>query len=106
MGNPAKFDRCVRKVGRKSGGRVNAYAVCTAAGTRDNPKAPSEMTAGEINKALDKVDAKLSNLTRKMIDAGRGHERPSEWRDKTDPLSLEYHRLQAERSPLAIERDA
>lgn len=34
---PAKFDRCVKAVRGKSRGRVNAYAVCTAAGTR-NPK--------------------------------------------------------------------
>jgi hypothetical protein len=27
---PKKFDRCVRKVKRR-GGRVNPYAVCTAA---------------------------------------------------------------------------
>jgi hypothetical protein len=31
---PAKFDRCVRKV-RAKGGAKNAYAVCTAAGTRN-----------------------------------------------------------------------
>jgi hypothetical protein len=31
---PAKFDRCVRGVKKRSKGRVNAYAVCTAAGTR------------------------------------------------------------------------
>ena len=31
--NPAKFDRCVKEV-QKRGGAVNAYAVCTAAGTR------------------------------------------------------------------------
>jgi hypothetical protein len=31
--NPAKFDRCVKAV-KKRGGDTNAYAVCTAAGTR------------------------------------------------------------------------
>lgn len=35
--NPAKFDRCVKEVQAK-GGDVNAYAVCTAAGTRGNPE--------------------------------------------------------------------
>lgn len=35
--NPAKFDRCVKHV-QARGGDVNAYAVCTAAGTRDNPR--------------------------------------------------------------------
>jgi len=33
--NPAKFDRCVKEVQEK-GGAANAYAVCTAAGTRAN----------------------------------------------------------------------
>lgn len=36
-GNPAKFDRCVKEV-KVKGGDVNAYAVCTAAGTRGNPE--------------------------------------------------------------------
>ena len=74
--NPAKFDRCVREVEAK-GGDVNAYAVCTAAGTR-NPKPASQMTAGELNKALDKIDAQDSKLTQAFISAGRGNERASE----------------------------
>lgn len=37
-GNPAKFDRCVKEV-QARGGAANAYAVCTAAGTRGNPNA-------------------------------------------------------------------
>jgi hypothetical protein len=40
--NPAKFDRCVKAVKAK-GGAANAYAVCTAAGTKnpdsDSPRA-------------------------------------------------------------------
>jgi hypothetical protein len=35
--NPAKFERCVKAV-KKRGGAANAYAVCTAAGTRKNKK--------------------------------------------------------------------
>lgn len=35
--NPAKFDRCVKAV-KKRGKGVNAYAVCTAAGTRGKKK--------------------------------------------------------------------
>ncbi len=54
---------------KKSKGTVNEYAVCTSAGTR-NPKSLSEMTAGEINKALDKIDSEGSKLTDKMIDSG------------------------------------
>lgn len=36
--NPAKFERCVKAV-KKRGGAANAYAVCTAAGTRKKNKA-------------------------------------------------------------------
>lgn len=35
--NPAKFDRCVKAVGKR-GGAVSPYAVCTAAGTRGKKK--------------------------------------------------------------------
>lgn len=49
--NPAKFDKCVKAV-QKRGGAANAYAVCTAAGTRKNkrknkknPRNPSEFQA-------------------------------------------------------------
>ena len=34
-----KFDRCVKKV-KAQGSAVNAYAVCTAAGVKRNPKKP------------------------------------------------------------------
>jgi hypothetical protein len=54
------------------------------------PKHPSVMTAGEINKALDRHDVHRSKLDDEMIATGRGSERPSEFlhRSKTDPLSL------------------
>ncbi len=37
-------------------------------------KAPADMTAGEINKALDRLDKARSALTSAFIAAGRGHE--------------------------------
>jgi len=54
--NPAKFDRCVKAVQAK-GGAANAYAVCTAAGTRNPGKATAarkayERAAGIWEKAL------------------------------------------------------
>lgn len=52
-------------------------------------KDPFRMTAGEINRELDRLDAKSSKNTRAFIDAGRGHERPSDYLDKTDKLSRE-----------------
>jgi hypothetical protein len=81
----------------------------TPAGVRSewsrNPKEPSEMTAGEINKALDKIDAESSKLTRQFIDAGRGHERPSEYLRMSDPLAMKAQELHKKRTALAIERD-
>ena len=56
-------------------------------GVTGNPKPISQMTAGEINKALDKIDAQGSQITAAFIAAGRGDERPSEYLSKTDVLS-------------------
>jgi len=49
--NPAKFDRCVKAVQAK-GGAGNAYAVCTAAGTR-NPNATTVKNERDIRKYID-----------------------------------------------------
>src|SRR5271170_369908 len=46
------------------------------------------LTAGQINRELDALEAKASKLCSKMIACGRGHERPSDTRAKNDPLSL------------------
>lgn len=44
-GNPSRFDRCVKDV-KKRGGAGNAYAVCTAAGTRKKRKGnPAQASA-------------------------------------------------------------
>lgn len=101
--NPAKFDRCVSDVQRQSG-TANAYAVCTAAGLR-NPKDVRDMTAGEINKALDRIDAKSSQLTDKFIKAGRGNERPSDYLSKSDALSTKARELHEARRTLQIEKE-
>jgi hypothetical protein len=55
--NPAKFDRCVRDVKAHASGPVNAYAVCTAAGTR-NPQAP---TMEELRAAVTAAGYHLGN---------------------------------------------
>jgi hypothetical protein len=49
---------------------------------------PATMTAGKINAELDRLDALSSTVTQEFIATGRGHERPSDWEHKTDPLSL------------------
>ena len=45
--NPAKFDRCVKEVQRRGGGAVNAYAVCTAAGTRNPSRRKNAMSRSD-----------------------------------------------------------
>jgi len=68
-------------------------------------KDPTTMTAGEINKELDKLDAQDSTLGDLMIEAGRGHERPSEYLKMTDPLSTELRKNADRRQDLRIEVD-
>jgi hypothetical protein len=64
---------------------------------------PATMTAGAINKELDKLDERNSVLTDMMIDAGRGHERPSEYLQMNDPMSSELRSLSGRRSSLRAE---
>jgi hypothetical protein len=64
---------------------------------------PKTMTAGAINKELDRLDARSSELTDRMIEDGRGNERPSDYRKKTDSLSLEKNEVADRRMRLRIE---
>lgn len=57
------------------------------------PKDPATMTAGQINKELDKLDKLSSKLTDEFIAAGRGRERPSEIIHMTDPLAVRQQEL-------------
>lgn len=66
-------------------------------------KAPAEMTAGEINKALDKLDAVSSRITDELIEAGRGYETYEETYRKTDPLAEKYKAASDARSTLRRE---
>jgi hypothetical protein len=67
-------------------------------------KSPEQMTAGEINKALDRVDAKLSDLTDQFIAEGMGHLRPTDF-PAGHPLTEAYKTLKEERAGYALERD-
>jgi hypothetical protein len=53
-------------------------------------KTPSQMSAGEINRELDRLDRAHSKLISQFIEAGRGHERSSETMTKSDPLARAY----------------
>lgn len=57
-------------------------------------KDPRAMTAGEINRELDKLDAGASVLNSRLIEAGRGSEKYSETMAKTDPLALAWQEVQ------------
>jgi hypothetical protein len=61
------------------------------------------MTAGEINRELDRIDARDSVLCSKMIEQGRGNEPWSDFQDKNDPLSVERVALSARRQALRSE---
>lgn len=66
-------------------------------------KDPKDMTASQINKELDRLDREGSANCDAFIAAGRGHERPSEYLKKTDPLSLEARRIYDRKSDLRAE---
>lgn len=68
-------------------------------------KAPAEMTNGEINRRLESLRKKASKINQAFIDAGRGHERPSEIRYQTDALSLRYMENQAAMDELRREAE-
>lgn len=64
---------------------------------------PATMSAAAINKELDKLTVQDSALGDKMIAAGRGYERPSEYLRMTDPLSLALRANSDRRMKLRIE---
>ncbi len=66
-------------------------------------KDPSGLTAGSINKELDKLEEQNSKLGQLMIDAGRGYERPSEYLNMSDPLALELQQNYDRRNKLRAE---
>ncbi len=68
-------------------------------------KAPATMTAGEINRELDKLDKLSSKITDEFIEAGRGYERPSETRTKNDPLALRWSAVADRQAALRNEKE-
>lgn len=65
--------------------------------------APQQMTAAQINKRLDQIEKLDSALMDEMIAAGRGNEKPTDYLNKTDPLSQRARALFDERSALRNE---
>ena len=54
------------------------------------PELVATWGAAAINKNLDRLERESSAITDALIAAGRGSERPSEMRGKTDPLTVLY----------------
>jgi hypothetical protein len=68
-------------------------------------KTLEEMTAGELNKALDRCDKWRSRLCDEMIEAGRGHETPHDYMRKDDPLSNSIQRAEEQRRAIRYEME-
>lgn len=62
-------------------------------------KNPAAMTAGEVNRELEKLSRESSANCRKFIEAGRGHETWETISRQTDPLALEEQRIHAQGAP-------
>lgn len=63
--NPSKFDRCVKAVQAK-GGAANAYAVCTAAGTRKGRKNPATASAEAFQEFHGFEPSEVITVTKKV----------------------------------------
>lgn len=61
------------------------------------------MTAGEINKTLDRLDTVRSKLNDEFIATGRGHETPAETMKMDDPLARRWKVHSNEASALRFE---
>ena len=64
--NPAKFERCVKDV-QESGEDVNAYAVCTAAGTR-NPKTKLDLMLDQVKYGKREITFDVRDWNKSDVD--------------------------------------
>lgn len=69
-------------------------AAAAAPASKPTDKAPATMRPAEINRELDRLEKRATAVNDQMLEAGRGYEKPSETRTKTDPLSQEYFAVQ------------
>jgi hypothetical protein len=94
---PPTCPRCISRL--NAGKAIGRGSRVPRISSRD----PNAMTAGEINRELDRLDEQNSKLGQQMIDQGRGYERPSEYLRKTDPLSTELKKNSDRRMILRIQ---
>lgn len=70
---------------------------------RISKKDPKTLTATQINKELDKLDAESSKVNDALINAGRGSETFNETMKMTDPLAREFQAIAYRQSDLRVE---
>ena len=87
------YDVKDRRVGycQKCGRKLKPQQI--AAGGPGSGRHPGTMQPSEINKELEDNRKKSSVLNQRMIEEGRGSERPSEYRKKSDELSQSLTRI-------------
>jgi hypothetical protein len=59
-------------------------------------KALADLSAAELKKRHKTASARSSKFVHEMIAAGRGNERPSNFKDKSDPLSVNLKQAYAD----------
>jgi hypothetical protein len=72
-------------------------------GTKKARRDPATMLASQVNRELDALERRSTKNTDDFIAAGRGHERPSEYLQKADPLSREARAIFERQSALRAE---
>jgi len=66
-------------------------------------KDPAYMSSAEINRELDRLRVQSSAFCEEMIAAGRGYEKYTDWKDKTDELSRRGRAVYDRTSALQVE---
>lgn len=64
---------------------------------------PATLTAAQLNKELDKLDAESSKVNDALIEAGRGNETADETWEKEDSLSMRWRKIADRRMDLKNE---
>jgi hypothetical protein len=84
---------------KDAGGHGSEKRAALPVGKKD----PAEMSGAEINKELDRHDARSSELTRELIDAGHGSVRFNDLPATGHPAGREMHDLSARTGRLRSE---
>jgi hypothetical protein len=93
-----------QKTSSAPGVRIQKFLDKPSLEERKPPKDPRTLPGAAINKALDKIDDKISKMTQRMIDKGYGSIRHSDL-PMTDPEVVEYKKLYDERATYKNEID-